>query len=286
MGGSSSEIANEGLWALILGVTGGSGAAIARAVVRDPGLSVFGIHRGNWPDAARALEDDFAAGRPRLHLHVGEAGTAAAAAAGASAIFERIGPRKLKLFVHAIANASVGRLVSNGDDRLDQRRIEKSFNSMAHSFVYWTQALVERDLLAPEARLLGLSNPMDDAVVRGTAAIAATKAALAAYVRHLAHELGPRGHKVNLLKFGAVTTQAVQRTFGVDGVKRLRHVLEQALPARRLCTAEDVGRFVSVLASDAGGWFNGATIDFTGGEFQGLMNVLLETGGNNNENCD
>jgi NAD(P)-dependent dehydrogenase (short-subunit alcohol dehydrogenase family) len=268
-------------WALVLGVTGGSGAAIARAVAEDPGLNIFGIHRGNWPDSARALADDVRRRGRRVELVVADAGTAEGAVAGAGGVLERIGPRSIKLLVHAIANASVGRFVTRpeDDDRLDQRRIEKSFNSMAHSFVYWTQALVDRDLLAPGARLLGLSNPMDDAVVRGTAVIAATKAALGAYVRHLAHELGPAGHRVNLLKFGAVTTQAVKRTFGTDGVDRLRSVLEQAIPARRLCTAEEVGQLVSLLAGDRCSWFNGATIDFTGGEFQGLMNVLLNNGG-------
>lgn len=265
------------LWAVVLGVTGGSGAAIARAVAVDPGLHVFGVHRGRRPEAAAEVQASVSAIGRHIHLHIGEAGTAEGAAAGARAIREIIGARRIKLFVHAIANASVGRLTADGDDRLDQRRIEKTFNSMAHSFVYWAQGLLEHDLLAPEARVLGLSNPMGDAVVRGTAAIAASKAALGAYVRHLAHELGPRGHRVNVLKFGAITTQAVGRTFGPDGVDRLRTVVELATPAGRLCTPDEVGRFVSVLAGDRGGWFNGATIDFTGGEFQGLMNVLLET---------
>ena len=277
--GRSDQRLNEGSWALVLGVTGGTGSAVARAVVRDPGLDIYGVHRGNWPDAAAAVETFVSAAGRRAHLFQADAGTADGAAAGARAVLDAIGPRSVKLFVHAIANASVGRLTSDGDDKLDARRIEKTFNSMAHSFVYWVQALLAFDLLAPNARILGLSNPMDDAVVRGTAAIAATKAALGAYVRHLAHELGPRGHRVNLLKFGAVTTHAVGRTFGgAAGVSRLRAVAEAATPAGRLCEPDEVGRLVSVLAGDAGAWFNGATIDFTGGEFQGLMNVLLERG--------
>jgi NAD(P)-dependent dehydrogenase (short-subunit alcohol dehydrogenase family) len=280
MGGSNvNPAAGAGDWAVILGVTGGSGSAIARAVSADPGLNVAGFHRGNRPDAAEALAAELAGRGRQLRLHQANVGSAAAAASGCAALREALGPGRIKLFVHAIANASVGRLTASGDDRLHQTRIEKSFDSMAHSFVYWVQGLVDSDLLAPEARLLGLSNPMDDAVVTGTAVIAATKAALAAYVRHLAHELGPRGHRVNLLKFGAVTTQAVRRTFGDAGVGRLEEVVAQAVPARRLCTADEVGRFVSVLAGEAGAWFNGATIDFTGGEFQGLMNVLLANRG-------
>jgi NAD(P)-dependent dehydrogenase (short-subunit alcohol dehydrogenase family) len=264
-------------WALILGVTGGSGAAIARAVAEEPGLHVFGVHRGRRPEAAAEVAAAIAAAGRRAVIHVGDAGTADGVAAGAAIVRERLGTRKIKLLVHAIANASVGRLTATGDERLDQRRLEKTFSSMAHSFVYWVQALLDHDLLAPEARILGLTNPMGDAVVGGTAAIAASKAALGAYVRHLAHELGPRGHRVNVLQFGAITTQAVGKTFGPDGVQQLRSVVERATPAGRLCRPEEVGRFVSVLAGDRGGWFNGATIDFTGGEFQGLMNVLLQS---------
>ena len=73
---------------------------------------------------------------------------------------------------------------------------------MAHSFIYWVQELVAQDLLAPGAQLLGLSNPIVDQVVSGTVLVAATKAALEIYVRHFARELGPRGYRCNLLKFG------------------------------------------------------------------------------------
>lgn len=267
-------------WALILGVTGGTGVAIAKAVARDPGLNVVGLHRGHFPERAELVREALAEAGGELRLIVRDAGRAETAAETAGELVQELGPRSIKLFVHAIAQASVGRFTSVGDDRLHPAQIRRSFEAMAHSFVYWAQELSAHDLLAPEARLLALSNPMDDAAVSGTAAIAACKAALGAYVRHLAHELGPKGHRVNLLKFGAVTTAAVSRTFGgPEGVGRLRTTLERAIPARRLCTPDEVARFVGVLAGEAGAWFNGATIDFTGGEFQGLMNVVLENQG-------
>jgi NAD(P)-dependent dehydrogenase (short-subunit alcohol dehydrogenase family) len=262
-------------WALILGVTGGTGAAIARAVAKEPGLNVVGLHRGNFPERAEALSDSLA-GTAQLRLIVRDAGRVETAQQTVEELLTAIGPGSIKLYVHAIAQASVGRLTSMGEDRLHPQQIHRSFEAMAHSFVYWAYELAGHGLLTPGARLLALSNPMDDAVVSGTAVIAACKAALGAYVRHLAHELGPLGHRVNLLKFGAVNTAAVNRTFGgTEGVTRLQTVLEQAIPAQRLCTPDEVARFVGVLAGEAGAWFNGATIDFTGGEFQGLMNVLL-----------
>jgi NAD(P)-dependent dehydrogenase (short-subunit alcohol dehydrogenase family) len=116
---------------------------------------------------------------------------------------------------------------------------------------------------------------MVDTVLRNTGLIAASKAALEVYVRHLAHELGPRGHRVNLLKFGAIITPAVEKTFGLEKVQHLQRVLHRALPSRRLSTLEEVARFIGYLSGDAAAWFNGATIDFTGGEAQGFFDALL-----------
>lgn len=266
---------SEGRWALILGASCGTGAAIAREVAREPGLHVFGAHRGNHPDEAAGVARDVAAAGRRVHLRRGEAGTAGAAKLGADELLAVAGVRSVKLVVHSLANASVGRLASGDARQLAPRQFEKTFDSMAHSFVYWIQELLARDLLAEGAQLLALSNPMVDCVVRDTALIAATKAALEMYVRHLARELGPRGHRVNLLKFGAVLTAAVQRTFGDGAIDRLQSALAHAIPAGRLSSAGEVARFVAVLAGDRAAWFNGATIDFTGGESQGVFDALI-----------
>jgi NAD(P)-dependent dehydrogenase (short-subunit alcohol dehydrogenase family) len=269
----------SGGWAVILGASSGTGAAIARVVARRLGLDVFGVHRGHYLEGALALEEEVRRLGRRIHLRVADAGTAEGAAAGVEELLTVAGPRSVRLFVHSIANASLGPLIPSGGQRLEPRQFQKTFDSMAHSFVYWTQELVMRDLLSPGARLLGLSNSSGDVVMQGTAAIAAVKAALGVYVKHLAHELGPLGHRVNLLKFAAVVTPAVLRTFGEERFARLRRVLEGTTPARRMCTLEEVAEFVALLATDSLSWFNGATIDFTGSEFQGVVDVLLGTEG-------
>lgn len=267
-------------WALILGASSGTGAAVARAVAEDPALSlsVFGAHRGNHPEGAAAVEAAVRSAGRRAHLRVGDAGSAEGAEAGADELLSVAGPRSVSLFVHSIANASVGVLTAESGGTLPAvtpRQAHKTFDSMAHSFVWWTQALLSRDLLAPGARLLGLSNPMVDQAVRGTALIAASKAALEIYVRHLARELGPRGHRVNLLKFGAVVTEAMRKTFDGPALDRLQAAVTRAVPAGRLLTAEEVARVVCVLSGEAGAFFNGATIDFTGGETQSLLDALV-----------
>ncbi|MCE9671811.1 SDR family oxidoreductase [Myxococcus stipitatus] len=262
-------------WALILGASSGTGAGIAWEVARRPGLDVFGVHRGRYADAATRLEQQVREVGRRAVLWQADASTPEAAEAGVEALREVAGPGSVKLFVHSIAGASVGHFLSEGEDRLHAKRMRRTFDAMAHSFVYWAQALVARDMLAPGARLLGLQNPLDDTHLSNTGLISASKAALEMYVRYLAMELGPRGHRVNLLKFGTVMTPALKHVYSPEALERLEAAHSRMNPAGRMCTVEEVARFVGVLTGDDAGWFNGATIDFTGGMTLRLLDLVL-----------
>lgn len=269
------EGAERARWALVLGASSGTGAAIAQAVARRPGLDVFGIHRGRYADAAARMEHAVRETGRRVVLHPADASTPEAAEAGVEALRQVAGPRSVKLFVHSIAGASVGHFLSEGEDRLHARRIRRTFDTMAHSFVYWAQALVAADMLTPEARLLGLQNVLDVTHLSNTGLISASKAALEMYVQHLAMELGPYGHRVNLLKFGTVLTPALKHVYSPEALARLEAAHARMNPAGRMCTVEEVARFVSVLAGEDAAWFNGATIDFTGGMTLKLLDLVL-----------
>jgi len=276
MGDSEEERGTGGRqWALILGASSGTGAAIANAVARKPGLDVFGVHRGRYVDSAALVERQVREAGRRALLWQADASTPEAAEAGVQALREVAGPRSVKLFVHSIAGASVGRFLSEGEDRLHARRMRRTFDTMAHSFVYWAQALVAGDMLAPDARLLGLQNSLDETHLSNTALISASKAALEMYVRYLAMELGGRGHRVNLLKFGTVLTPALKHVYSPEALARLEAAHARMNPAGRMCTLEEVATFVSVLTGDEAGWFNGATIDYSGGMTLRLLDLVL-----------
>jgi NAD(P)-dependent dehydrogenase (short-subunit alcohol dehydrogenase family) len=193
-------------WAVVLGGSVGSGAAIARAVANSPGLNVFLAHRGNHAEAAAQVEADVLARERRVARYIGDVGTAEGSAAGAKALAEVVEKKSVRLFVHSLASASVGHLT--GPSRLVVRQVQKTFDVMAHSFLFWVQELLELDLLAPGARILGLTNPLDESMLVDCGLIAATKGALDGYMRALALELGPKGYRVNLLKFSTVITPA------------------------------------------------------------------------------
>jgi NAD(P)-dependent dehydrogenase (short-subunit alcohol dehydrogenase family) len=262
-------------WGVILGVSAGTGAAIARAVARDPGLDIYGVHRGKHPAGAAAVEIDAAAAGARAVIRTSDAGTAEGAMLGAADLLAVAGRRSIRFFVHSIANASLGRFTSGDKDQFAVRQVQKTFESMAHSFVYWIQELLARDLLAPGAQLLALTNPLHESLLHNTGLVVASKAALEMYVRHLALELGPLGHRVNLLKFPTIVTPAVEKVYGADALARLDAVHRRMIPARRMTTADEVARFVSLLLDERAAWLNGATIDFTGGMTQSLLDVVI-----------
>ncbi|MFT4624131.1 MAG: NAD(P)-dependent dehydrogenase (short-subunit alcohol dehydrogenase family) [Myxococcota bacterium] len=259
-------------WGVVLGASSGSGAAIAATLAERNGLHILAAHRGNWPEgAAEVTARVQACGRQIEWLEL-DASHPEAAEAGVERLAGRGGT--CAVFVHAIAAAAVGPLVTG--DSLHPRQLDTTFRRMAHSFLYWASALHRHDRLDPDgALLLALGNPMVDTVVRNTGAIAASKAALETYVRHLAFELGPLGHRVNLLKYGLTVTPALEATFGAAGVARLREVVEQVVHNRRLADLQEVANIVSHLAKPEARWFNGATIDFTGGEAQALFDALV-----------
>jgi len=262
-------------WAVILGVSSGTGAAIAEAVARDPGLHVFGVHRGHHAEGAASLAALVQRAGRRAVFHVGDAGTAEGVQQGVAALCAAAGTGSVGLMVHALAGASLGHFLSDRGDAFHPKQFEKTFNYMAHSFAYWAQALYEGDLLAPDARLLGLTNVLHESLLHNCGLVAAAKAALEMYVRHLALELGPRGHRVNLLKFGTVVTPALRTVLGAEAMTHLEDAHREMIPAGRMCTLEEVAKLVTLLLREESAWFNGATIDFSGGMTLRLLDLIL-----------
>jgi NAD(P)-dependent dehydrogenase (short-subunit alcohol dehydrogenase family) len=265
----------RGQWALVLGPTSGAGAAICRSLAADPGLDVFGLHRGNHPDEAAATQAEVEAHGRTMKMMIADAGRPERIAEQADAILEAIGPRSVHVFVHSIADASVGYLAA-GDPILHPKQFRKTFDSMAHSFVYWVQAMRERDLLGPGARILALDNAINESLLGNLSVIAAAKAALETYVRHLAMELGPLGYRVNALKFGTVETAALRWIFPEEVWAEVKAIHHRMHPAGRMVTLAEVARFVSILATEPGQWFNSAVIDFTGGQMHGVYQQLMD----------
>ena len=66
---------------------------------------------------------------------------------------------------------------------------------MANSLVYWTQDLFFANLLSPGGRIFAMTSAGDHIVWPAYGAVSAAKCALESYVRQLAVELAPEGHR-------------------------------------------------------------------------------------------
>ncbi len=89
------------------------------------------------------------------------------------------------------------------------------------------------------------------------AAYATSKAALAALTREMAHDLGPRGIRVNAIAPGEIETAILS-----PGTEKL---IEQ-IPLRRLGRPEEVARTIYYLCTPESSYVTGVEIEINGGQ--------------------
>jgi 3-oxoacyl-[acyl-carrier protein] reductase len=111
----------------------------------------------------------------------------------------------------------------------------------------------DRDLSrhAPGARVVGFrANP-------GQANYAASKAGTIGFTKTVAVEVARRGVTVNAVAPGLIETALTEEIIGGE--------LEQAIPARRVGTPEEVAACIRFLASEEASYVTGTTLTVDGG---------------------
>jgi 2-keto-3-deoxy-L-fuconate dehydrogenase len=98
----------------------------------------------------------------------------------------------------------------------------------------------------------------------------ASKAALVALTRAVAHELGHRGVRANCIAPGqTVTPEKLAVMASDEQTARLEREYLRRVPLRRAGTAGDQAAAVLFLASEEAGWITGQTLIVDGGELGG-----------------
>jgi len=89
-------------------------------------------------------------------------------------------------------------------------------------------------------------------------AYATSKAALASLTREMAHDLGPRGIRVNAIAPGEIDTTILS-----PGTEK---IVEEQIPMRRLGTSDEVADVIHFLCEKGASYVSGAEIQINGGQ--------------------
>ena len=238
--------------AVVTGAGRGLGAAIAVAFAEVGADVVIASRTQSELDAVAAQIR--ATGR-RAHIVVGDLAHPEATAGLAAAAVEEFG--RLDIVVNNVGGTMPAPLLNTSTKDF---RDAFTFNVMtAHAL---TSAAVPLMLEhSGGGSIINITSTMGRVAGRGFAAYGTAKAALAHYTRLSALDLAPR-IRVNAIAPGSILTSALEIVASND---ELRDPMEKATPMRRLGDPLDIAAAAVYLASPAGSYLTGKTLEVDGG---------------------
>lgn len=258
--------------AVVLGASSGVGSMITRQFANTHGR-VYGFHRGHYNESADGIVRDF----DNVIMATMDAGTTyhdvVECVAKLETDSEYMGDG-IDVVVHSLSGAAVGSMATTKPED-----VEKTFNRLAHSYLWWVQRLLKTRLLAHGCTFVALLNPCPDFYLTNSGVIGAAKAALESYVKLLGCELARYGngkHRTVGIRFSTVITPALEKLMpeSIPGLKKLHRVLQ---PQGRIQDSLDVAEVVHALTQPGAHWINGTIVDATGAGPRMLMDYAFRS---------
>jgi len=166
----------------------------------------------------------------------------------------------IDILIHAIAFANKEDL-SNPYVQTSRAGFHLALDVSAYSLV----ALARHAVPLMEGRngsVLTLTYMGSEKVIPNYNVMGVAKAALEASVRYLAHDLGPKGIRVNAISAGPLRTLAAA---GISDFKSMLHHVAERAPRKRNIDAEEVGKTALYLGSDWGSAVSGEVLHVDAG---------------------
>ena len=242
----------EGKTALVTGASRGIGAAIARQLAAE-GAAVALTYAGN-PSETERIADEITAEQGRALACRVDISSPDSVASLFATLDAELG-EGLDILV---SNAGVMENKPIQDCTLDD--LDRIMNVNVRGTFEVTRHAAER--LRDGGRIITVGACLADrTIVPGMAIYAASKAAIAAFTRGWAQDLGPRGITATCVQPGPIDTDmnpdVEQNAFAT--------MLTAATTLKRYGTAAEVASLVTFLASPASQYITGTTIDVDGG---------------------
>ena len=234
--------------ALITGVSGGIGAAIARSL-HASGATV--VLHGTRAERLAALADELGDGAHVVTANLSDRDQAAGLIDAAT----------------EAAGAPVSILVNNAGitrDNLAMRMKDEEWDEVLNvnmtAAMAITRASLRSMMKARHGRIISISSIVGVTGNPGQANYAASKAGMIGFSKALAAEVASRGITVNVVAPGFIETPMTD-ALG----ESQREALLGRVPVGRLGTAEEVASAVLYLASNESAYITGSTIHVNGG---------------------
>ena len=238
----------SGKTALVTGATGGIGAAIARTLhAQGAGVILSGTREAVLAELAGELGD-------RADVAPANLSDRASVEALAKTAEERAGGA-IDILVNNAGITRDGLLMRMKDEDWEQ---VMQVNLTAGFQL--SRALVRGMMKKRTGRIIGISSIVGATGNPGQTNYAAAKAGMVGFAKALAAEVANRGITVNVVAPGFIATAMTE---GLPDAQKEK--LLGAVPAGRLCTAEEIAAAVVYLASDEAAYVTGATIHVNGG---------------------
>jgi enoyl-[acyl-carrier protein] reductase III len=159
-----------------------------------------------------------------------------------------------------VANAAASAFKPIED--LSARNLERSWATNVRSFVLLAQRAFER--MPPGGRIVAVTSYGAQRAFPDYAALGADKAALEAWVRHMAAEFAHRGVTVNAVSGGLIDTDSLEHFYARPGMPPL-DAMTARIPLGRVGDADDLAYAVRFLLSPHAGYITGQTMVVDGG---------------------